>query len=264
MPEFTVPAADTNLHAIDAPGSEPPLLFVNGGFATLHTWKNVKRLLDGKYRAVTFDARARGKSGKSSDYSAAGAVDDIGRIIRAARLERPVLVGWSHGATTALRYATTHPEDVRGLVLLDGAYPITSFPDAESQQRVRTQFRRMAWMMKIGALAGLSAKMPAAQAAEVLLDMDAMNGSLIADYARLPCPADFVFGTGGHSGTSDQEMDDLRDRTRDALKDISELKIFATAPFNHVQLPTKGAQTVVDAIEDVITRANLAQAQPTA
>jgi len=51
-----------------------------------------------KHRAVRFDARGRGKSGASADYSLPAAVGDVGRVIEATAVERPIVVGWSHGA----------------------------------------------------------------------------------------------------------------------------------------------------------------------
>jgi hypothetical protein len=39
---------------------------------------------------VRFDARARGKSGTSADYSVRAAVDDVGSVADATELERPV------------------------------------------------------------------------------------------------------------------------------------------------------------------------------
>jgi pimeloyl-ACP methyl ester carboxylesterase len=77
---LTIPAADTQLHAVDAPGGTPALLFLSGGFGTVRNWSRVIRSLDGKYRMVRFDARARGKSGRSADYSVGAAVDDIARV----------------------------------------------------------------------------------------------------------------------------------------------------------------------------------------
>ena len=70
------------------------------------------------------------------------AVDDIGRVIDATGIERPILVGWSHGATIAVRYAAQHPGRVGGLVLIDGAYPIAVLEES-GKQKVRTQFRRL-------------------------------------------------------------------------------------------------------------------------
>ena len=75
--QLMIPAADTRPYAVDAPGGTPALLFLSGGFGTVRNWGRVSRRLDGKYRTVRFDARARGKSGRSADYSARAAVDDI-------------------------------------------------------------------------------------------------------------------------------------------------------------------------------------------
>ena len=87
--QLMIPAADTRLYAVDSPGGTPALLFLSGGFGTVQNWSRVIRRLDGKYRTVRFDARARGKSGRSADYSAQAAVDDIGRVIDATGIERP-------------------------------------------------------------------------------------------------------------------------------------------------------------------------------
>ncbi len=139
--QLTIPTADTQLHTVDTPGGTPPLLFLNGGFGSLRNWDRVIQRLAGKYRTVRFDAGARGKSGTSADYSVRGAVDDISRVIESTGIQRPILVGWSHGATIAVRYAARHPEQVGGLVLIDGAYPIAMFDEA-GKEKVRAQFRR--------------------------------------------------------------------------------------------------------------------------
>jgi pimeloyl-ACP methyl ester carboxylesterase len=119
--QLRIPTADTQLYAVDTAGSAPAALFLSGGFGTVRNWNRVLRCLAGKHRAVRFDARARGRSGTSADYSLPAAVEDVGRVIDATGIDRPILVGWSHGATIAVRYAVKHPEQVRGLVLVDGA-----------------------------------------------------------------------------------------------------------------------------------------------
>src|SRR3954453_1267779 len=107
--KLMIPAADTRLYAVDAPGGAPAVLFLSGGFGTVRNWSHVIRSLDGKYRTVRFDARARGKSGRSSDYSVRAAVDDIGRVIDATGIERPIPVGGSPGAPIAVPYRARHP-----------------------------------------------------------------------------------------------------------------------------------------------------------
>jgi pimeloyl-ACP methyl ester carboxylesterase len=249
--ELMIPAADTRIHAVDTPGGTPALLFLSGGFGTVRNWDRVIRRLAGKYRTVRFDARARGKSGRSADYSVHAAVDDIGRVIGATGIERAILVGWSYGATIAVRYAAEHPDQVGGLVLIDGAYPIAMFDEA-GKQKVRAQFRRLAWIMRIMAALGRSARMSPAESADVVIEMDAVNGELEADFTALECPTVFVVGTGAHSGATEEEMRTVRAAAADAEASNERVSVFATTPHKHTQILSKAPDTVIAAIEDVI------------
>ena len=249
--QLMIPTADTQLYAVDAPGGAPALLFLSGGFGTVRNWSRVIRLLDGRYRTVRFDARARGKSGRSADYSVEAAVEDIGRVIDATGIERPILVGWSHGATIAVRYAAQHPERVGGLVLIDGAYPIAMLDEA-GKQKVRTQFRRLGWIMRILAALGRSAKMSPAESADVVIGMDAVNGELRPDFAALECRTVFVVGSGAHSGATEVEMRTVRAAVADAVESSERVSVFATTPHKHTQILGKDPETVAAAIDDVV------------
>ncbi len=253
MSQLLIPAADTQLFAIDAPGSAPPVLFLSGGFGTVQAWNRVIRRLAGKHRTVRFDARARGKSGTSADYSVRAAVSDIGTVIDATHLERPILVGWSYGATIAVRYAAQHPEQVGGLVLIDGAYPIAMLDEA-GKQKVRAQFRRLGWIMRIMATLGRSAGMSPAESADVVIEMDAVNGQLGADFTALECPTVFVVGTGAHSGATEEEMRTVRAAAADAESSNERVSVFATTPHKHTQILKKSPDVVAAAIADVIHR----------
>ena len=251
--QLTIPAADTQLHAIDDPGGAPALLLLSGGFGTTQNWRPVISRLGGRHRTVRFDARARGKSGSSTDYSTRAAVEDIGRVIDATGLERPILVGWSYGATIAVRYAAEHPARVGGLVLVDGAYPISMFDEA-GKQKVRTQFRRLGWLMRIAAAFGRSARMSPAEAADVVIEMDAVNGELGADFEALQCPTVFVVGTGAHSGATEEDMRTVRAAAAIAEESNERVSVFATTPHKHTQILSKAPGAVAAAIEDVIGR----------
>ncbi|GHG03069.1 MULTISPECIES: alpha/beta fold hydrolase [Amycolatopsis] len=250
-----VPAADTRLHTIHTPGGEPGVVFLNGAFGTTRDWDRVVHRLAGKYRTVRFDARARGRSGTSDDYSVPAAVDDIGRVIRATGLERPVLAGWSHGATLAVRYAARHPGQVAGLVLVDGAYPI-SMSDAAGRDKVRAQFRRLGWIMRVLAKLGRSARMSPAEAADVVIGLDAVNGELGTDFAALDCPAVYVIGSGAHPGTTEEEMSTLRAAADDATTENPRVSVYATTACNHVQVLRKAPDSVAKAIEAVVDRSH--------
>lgn len=255
MAQLSVPAGDTHLHAIDTPGGEPALVFLNGGFGTVHNWKVVTARLAGRYRTVRFDARARGKSGTSADYSVATAVDDIGRVIQATEAGRVILVGWSHGATIAVRFAAQHPEEVDGLVLVDGGFPVAGIDEA-GKQRVRTQFRRVGWIMRILAVLGRSARMSPDECADVVIELDEVNGTLSTDFAALTGPTVFILGHGAHSGATAEEMRTLRDSVSTVTAANPLVSVFATTSSNHTQILRRAAGTIAEAIEAMATRSS--------
>ncbi len=250
-----VPAADTRLAVVDDPGGEPALLFLSGGFGTVRHWRPVLHRLEGAHRAVRFDARARGRSGRSADYSVQGAVDDVGRVIAATGIARPIVVGWSYGATIAVRFAAQQPEQVGGIVLIDGAYPIAMFDEA-GKEKVRAQFRRLGWIMRIAAALGRSARMSPAESADVVIEMDAVNGELTEDFGALRCPTVFVVGSGGHAGATENDMRTVRAAVTVAVARNPLVSVFATVPYKHTQILTKAPETVAAAIEDVARRAS--------
>ncbi|MEV6727958.1 MULTISPECIES: alpha/beta hydrolase [unclassified Streptomyces] len=255
--EFTVAAADTHLHGVDhgvdTLGGKPPLLFLNGGFATQRQWNHVIGRLGGTYRAVTFDARGRGRSGTSSDYSLRGAIDDVDRVIEATALRRPILVSWSHGATIALCYAADYPEMVSGLVLVDGAYPVSVF-DAAGKEGVRERFRGLGWITRVLAFFGRSARLTPQESAEVVIGIDEVNGDLGPDFEGLGCPTVFVVGSGAHSGASAQEMSTIRAAAARAAATNDRVTVFATTMSNHARILAEDPGVVAAAIEDVAGR----------
>jgi pimeloyl-ACP methyl ester carboxylesterase len=253
--ELAIPTADGTLHTLDTPGGEPSLVFLNGAFATVQSWDRVIARLGDALHTVRFDARARGKSAPSTDYSVSSAVEDVARVIAATGVDRPILVGWSHGATLAVRCAAQHPEDVRGLVLIDGAYPMAML-DHDGKEKVRAQFRRLGPLMRILAAFGRSTRMSPAESAAVVIEMDEVNGELVDDFAALTCPTVFVVGTGGHSGASTEEMQRSRSAVARAEAANPRVSVFAISPRNHTQILRKDPDTVVAAIEAVVRSAS--------
>ena len=150
-----------------------------------------------------------------------------------------------------MRYAAQHPEQVGGLVLIDGAYPITMFDEA-GKEKVRKQFRRLGWMMRIMAALGRSARMSPAESADVVIEMDAVNGKLGPDFAALACPTVFVVGTGAHSGATADEMRRARAAVTVAEAANPLVSVYAVSPHKHTQILSKDPATVVSAIEEVV------------
>ena len=98
---------------------EPPIVLLHQSLARSEDWENVFPRLATRYRAIAYDARGHGKSGRATDYSLRAFADDALRVLREIAKEPGLLIGHSLGALTALVAAGDAPELVRGLVLED-------------------------------------------------------------------------------------------------------------------------------------------------
>jgi hypothetical protein len=124
--------------------------------------------------------------------------------------------------------------------------------DEEGKEKVRGQFRRLGLMMRIMAAFGRSARMSPAESADVVIEMDAVNGQLGPDFAALECPTVFVVGTGGHSGATEEEMRTVRSAVTAAEQSNERVSVFATTPQRHTRILSRAPDTVVAAIEEVV------------
>jgi pimeloyl-ACP methyl ester carboxylesterase len=76
------------------------------------------------FTLVMLDPRGTGGSGRPADpgaYRIDDYVADLEELRVHLRLERILLLGWSHGAVVALSYAIAHPDRVERLVVVGGA-----------------------------------------------------------------------------------------------------------------------------------------------
>jgi 3-oxoadipate enol-lactonase len=112
--------------ATEQAGSGPPIVLVHGLTATRRYVVHGSRLLERSgFTVVSYDARGHGESDPAADRSAyeyRDLISDLERILDQQQLERPLLVGASMGAATALAYALAHPERVAGLVQVTPAH----------------------------------------------------------------------------------------------------------------------------------------------
>ena len=93
--------------------------------------------------------------------------------------------------------------------------------------------------------------MSPAESADVVIEMDAVNGELGPDFAALECPTAFVVGTGAHSGATEEEMRTVRAAVAVAAASNERVSVFAKVPHKHTAILSKAPETVVAAIEDV-------------
>jgi abhydrolase domain-containing protein 6 len=108
-------------------GGGPPVLLVHGIAASRCDWSSLGPVLaDHGYRACSLDLLGHGESAKPEDprnYHILSLVEHFSAWVESLDLEEAaVLVGHSLGGYISLAYAYTHPEMVRGMVLIDPFY----------------------------------------------------------------------------------------------------------------------------------------------
>lgn len=101
-------------------GEGVPVVLVHGLGASSVIWSEVRDRFGPGYQLVLPDLRGSGRTREleRKELSLATWADDLGRLLEALEIERPVLVGHSLGACVALKYALERPGDVRALVLM--------------------------------------------------------------------------------------------------------------------------------------------------
>ncbi len=108
-----------------AVAGEQTLVVLHGLMGSAETLRPMLESLPGEMHVVAIDFPGSGESERRDGLDARmGATADIVlRMIEELKLDRPCLMGHSHGAAVALRIGSTHPEKVRSLVLLSPAHP---------------------------------------------------------------------------------------------------------------------------------------------
>jgi pimeloyl-ACP methyl ester carboxylesterase len=107
-----------------------PYVLVHGLASNALVWQGVaERLAAEGHGVVAVDQRGHGLSDKpDAGYDLATVASDLVALVKALKLDRPVLVGQSWGASVVLRAALDDPAGTRGVVLVDG--PLTSLQEA--------------------------------------------------------------------------------------------------------------------------------------
>lgn len=114
--------------AVEITGSGPDVLLLHAGVTDQRSWAPLRAALDGRARAVSFDARGFGRTTYAVEPGWSPVTDAVA-VLEAVGVERAVVVGASMGGAVAIDLALTHPERVAALVLVGAA--ITGSPTPE-------------------------------------------------------------------------------------------------------------------------------------
>jgi esterase len=177
-------------------GEGRKLIFFNGVGATQVIWKHVIGKLRGQYEVITFDFRSHGEATASPDHAFDAFESDAEAVMAAVGSGKPILVAWSFGADLALAYAVSHPGALAGLVIIDGAVPI-SRPLVEDETGMRRTLNGLP--VKLGMLlTNLTSSKYALSGdaiADIALDADARRQHLLDAYGKVDCPVTMLLAT---------------------------------------------------------------------
>lgn len=134
----------------DGPGV--PVVLIPGGFENRTYYSTVASHLAKTRRVLSVDLRGQGESDTPTAISLADWEADVTAVATAAAPAGAVLCGHSASGAVALAVAATHPELVRGVVMLDGG--VLFAPAAVHEQIATTMVPALAGPDWLAALKG--------------------------------------------------------------------------------------------------------------
>ena len=109
------------LRVSDGGRGAPAVVLLHGLGSELEVWRSALDHLRRTRRAVAYDQRGHGGSGRARDavYTIEALAGDLEAVVSTLGLRRFVLVGHSLSGTVLTRCAGSHPDRVAGLVYVD-------------------------------------------------------------------------------------------------------------------------------------------------
>ena len=111
-----------NFHYLDwGDPAAPAIVCLHGLRGHGHSWDSFSEAMCEEYRIIAIDQRGRGFSdwAPDGDYSSHSYVADARGITEGLGLDRFILIGHSMGGKNGMLYASTYPQSVHRLVIVD-------------------------------------------------------------------------------------------------------------------------------------------------
>ena len=101
----------------------PAIILVHGSNSSLHTFEPLFRILENRYRLISYDQPGHGLTGPHplDDYSAQGMFEGIDAVVDATGVERFAIAGNSMGGWVGWRYALENPGALSALILISAS-----------------------------------------------------------------------------------------------------------------------------------------------
>ena len=132
-----VVANGIRIHYWRTGGGKPPLVLAHGSSDDGLCWTNLAKEIQEGYDIIMFDARGHGLSDPPTPSDPADVqVEDLAGLIKALRLERPILMGHSMGSASVAHFAAKYPDVPRAVILEDPALVRPATPAGAQPQSV--------------------------------------------------------------------------------------------------------------------------------
>ncbi|OEF95681.1 alpha/beta fold hydrolase [Desulfuribacillus alkaliarsenatis] len=120
MPKILV--NDLNVY-YEIHGEGRPLVFIHGAWMTQKMWDKQVEHFSKNFQVITYDVRGHGQTGGSSfkSYSIELFAEDLNELLKALKVQAPIVCGLSMGGMIAQAYASRFPENISALILSDTA-----------------------------------------------------------------------------------------------------------------------------------------------
>jgi pimeloyl-ACP methyl ester carboxylesterase len=110
---------------------KPPLVLAHGSSDDALCWTNLAKEIQDGYDIIMFDARGHGLSDPPTASDPPDVqVEDLAGLIKALKLERPILMGHSMGSRSVAHFAAKYPDVPRAVILEDPGLAAPAAPAA--------------------------------------------------------------------------------------------------------------------------------------
>ena len=104
-------------------GRGEPLVLVHGAFGAIDQWGSILSTLAEDHQVIAVDLQGHGRTADiDRPFTYDDFADDVAGLMDHLGVAQADVVGYSMGATIVLRFAMRHPDRVRKLVVISGAY----------------------------------------------------------------------------------------------------------------------------------------------
>jgi esterase len=108
-----------NLYTREFGGQGLPVVILHGLFASSKNWMGTAQSLSDFCRPFSLDLRNHGDSPHSDSHTLEDTIGDLDQWLQSRKLQQAVLLGHSMGGLVSMGFALSHPQAVRGLIVVD-------------------------------------------------------------------------------------------------------------------------------------------------